>query len=209
VLLGEFKGEDKLVVWTSKNQYYITGFNVDQHFPDETVRVERYVADKVYSLCYFDKEQNYYYMKRFQLEMSEKMLSFLEEDNSMVFVAITDKQGATLVVTYKGAQVTRPADEVDVDSFIGLKSHRAKGKRITTYDVDTLQFIEPEEPEVEEDASVDADMPESDEPMDIADAMDIVGADVDTTVVDVAPADDSAKEEIPVMVIDPEQLNLF
>jgi topoisomerase-4 subunit A len=198
-----------LVVWTSKNQYYITGFNVDQHFPDETVRVERYVADKVYSLCYFDKEQNYYYMKRFQLEMSEKMLSFLEEDNSMVFVAITDKQGATLVVTYKGAQVTRPADEVDVDSFIGLKSHRAKGKRITTYDVDTLQFIEPEEPEVEEDASVDADMPESDEPMDIADAMDIVGADVDTTVADVAPADDSAKEEIPVMVIDPEQLNLF
>ena len=209
VLLGEFKGEDKLVVWTSKNQYYITGFNVDQHFPDETVRVERYVADKVYSLCYFDKEQNYYYMKRFQLEMSEKMLSFLEEDNSMVFVAITDKQGATLVVTYKGAQATRPADEIDVDSFIGLKSHRAKGKRITTYDVDTLQFIEPEEPEVEEDASVDADMLESDEPMDIADAMDIVGADADATVVDVVPADDSAKEEIPVMVIDPEQLNLF
>ena len=209
VLLGEFKGEDKLVVWTSKNQYYITGFNVDQHFPDETVRVERYVADKVYSLCYFDKEQNYYYMKRFQLEMSEKMLSFLEEDNSMVFVAITDKQGATLVVTYKGAQATRPADEIDVDSFIGIKSHRAKGKRITTYDVDTLQFIEPEEPEVEEDASVDADMPESDEPMDIADAMDIVGADVDATVADVVPADDSAKEEIPVMVIDPEQLNLF
>ena len=209
VLLGEFKGEDKLVVWTSKNQYYITGFNVDQHFPDETVRVERYVADKVYSLCYFDKEQNYYYMKRFQLEMSEKMLSFLEEDNSMVFVAITDKQGATLVVTYKGAQATRPADEIDVDSFIGLKSHRAKGKRITTYDVDTLQFIEPEEPEVDEDASADADMPESDEPMDIADAMYIVGADVDATVADVAPVDDSAKEEIPVMVIDPEQLNLF
>ena len=79
----------------------------------------------------------------------------------------------------------------------------------TTYDVDTLQFIEPEEPEVDEDASADADMPESDEPMDIADAMNIVGADVDATVADVAPADDSAKEEIPVMVIDPEQLNLF
>ena len=209
MLLGEFKGEDKLVVWTSKNQYYITGFNVDQHFPDETVRVERYVADKVYSLCYFDKEQNYYYMKRFQLEMSEKMLSFLEEDNSMEFVAITDKQGATLVVTYKGAQATRPADEVDVDSFIGIKSHRAKGKRITTYDVDTLQFIEPEEPEVDEESSADADITDNGEPMDIADAMDIVSADADAMVVDVASSDDSAKEDVPVMVIDPEQLNLF
>ena len=214
VLLGEFKGEDKLVVWTSKNQYYITGFNVDQHFPDETIRVERYVANKVYSLCYFDKEQNYYYMKRFQLEMSEKMLSFLEEDNSMEFVAITDKQGATLVVTYKGAQATRPADEVDVDSFIGVKSHRAKGKRITTYDVDTLQFVEPEEPEVDENAVDDTDLADNGEPMDIADAMNIVAengaADYDdVATVDDAPSDDNAKEEIPVMVIDPEQLNLF
>jgi topoisomerase-4 subunit A len=201
-------------VWTTKNQYYITGFNVDQHFPDDTVRVERYVAGKVYSLCYFDKEQNYYYMKRFQLEMSEKMLSFLEEDNSMEFVAITDKQGATLVVTYKGAQATRPADEVDVDSFIGIKSHRAKGKRITTYDVDTLQFVEPEEPEVDENAVDDTDLADNGEPMDIADAMNIVAengaADYDdVATVDDAPSDDNAKEEIPVMVIDPEQLNLF
>ena len=207
LLLGEFKGEDKLVVWTQKNQYYITGFNVDQHFPDDTVRVERYVAGKVYSLCYFDKEQNYYYMKRFQLEMSEKMQSFLEEDNSMVFVAITDKQGATLVVTYKGAQATRPADEIDVDSFIGLKSHRAKGKRITTYDVDTLSFIEPEEPEVEESAEIE-DV--TDETMDIADAMNVVAEsdDMGDDVIDTV-AESSVKKDTTVMVIDPEQLNLF
>ena len=207
MLLGEFKGEDKLVVWTQKNQYYITGFNVDQHFPDDTVRVERYVAGKVYSLCYFDKEQNYYYMKRFQLEMSEKMQSFLEEDNSMAFVAITDKQGATLVVTYKGAQATRPADEIDVDSFIGLKSHRAKGKRITTYDVDTLSFIEPEEPEVEESAEIE-DV--TDETMDIADAMNVVAEsdDAGDDVIDTA-AESSVEKDTTVMVIDPEQLNLF
>ena len=132
----------------------------------------------------------------------------------MEFVAITDKQGATLVVTYKGAQATRPADEVDVDSFIGVKSHRAKGKRITTYDVDTLQFVEPEEPEVDENAVDDTDLADNGEPMDIADAMNIVAengaADYDyIATVDDAPSDDNAKEEIPVMVIDPEQLNLF
>lgn len=209
VLLGEFKGEDKLIVWTSKNQYYITGFNVDQHFPDDTVRVERYVAGKVYSLCYFDKEQNYYYMKRFPLEMSEKMLSFLDDEATMSFVAITDKQGATLVVTYKGAQATRPADEIDVDSFIGVKSHRAKGKRITTYDVDTLRFVEPEEPEASEIDATDVD-----EPMDIADAMDLVAdnnGDIDA-VIDVPQStstSDNTEKDTTVMVIDPEQLNLF
>ena len=114
---------------------------------------------------------------------------------------------ATLVVTYKGAQATRPADEIDVDSFIGLKSHRAKGKRITTYDVDTLSFIEPEEPEVEESAEIE-DV--TDETMDIADAMNVVadGDDAGDDVIDTA-AESSVEKDTTVMVIDPEQLNLF
>ena len=206
LLLGEFKGDDKIVVWTSKNQYYITGFNVAQHFPDDTVRVERFVPGRVYSLCYFDKEQGYYYMKRFQLEASERMQSFLDEDNSMVFVAMTDRNGATLVVTYKGAHATRPADSVDVDSFIGIKSHRAKGKRITTYDVDTLSFIEPELPEEEPDVIEDVD--------DVDSAMDVVDMD---DVMDVVANTDSDYQHEPItkeqeeqaIVLNPEQLNLF
>ncbi|MBR6662904.1 MAG: DNA gyrase/topoisomerase IV subunit A, partial [Alistipes sp.] len=179
VLLGEFKGEDKLVVWTSKYKYYITGFNVDQHFPDETVRVERYVAGRVYSLCYFDREQNYYYMKRFQLEPTEKMLSFLDDENMMEFVTLTDRSGATLVVTYKGAQASRPADEVDVDSFVGVKSHRAKGKRITTYDVASLSFIEPALPEVDESAEDGSEVEDTDENINAADAtQDAVSVDI-------------------------------
>ncbi|MBR4854240.1 MAG: DNA gyrase/topoisomerase IV subunit A [Alistipes sp.] len=211
VLLGEFKGEDKLVVWTSKSKYYITGFGVDQHFPDDTIKVERYVAGRVYSVCYFDKEQSYYYMKRFQLEPTEKMLSFLDEDNMMDFVAITDRAGATLVVTYKGAQASRPADEVDVDSFVGVKSHRAKGKRITTYDVATLTFVEPELPPVEESAE-EADAEPMDvedvDGVDIGDAMELAPADAgdDEAVYEVSPLD---AEEESAIVIDSAQLNLF
>ena len=212
VLLGEFKGEDKLVVWTSKYKYYITGFNVDQHFPDETVRVERYVAGRVYSLCYFDKEQNYFYMKRFQLEPTEKMLSFLEDENTMEFVTLTDKLGATLVVSYKGAQASRPADEVDVDSFVGVKSHRAKGKRITTYDVASLSFVEPENPPVEEQEPIDEDsdmVQDTDAGVDIGSAMELTATvDVERDAAVVESVSIGAEEE-PAVVIDPEQLNLF
>lgn len=52
-----------------------------------------------------------------------------------------------LVLTFQGAQASRPAEEIDVDGFVGVKSHRAKGKRLTTYDVATLAFVEPERPE--------------------------------------------------------------
>ena len=198
-LIGEFKGDDKLVVWTSKNMYYITGFGVDQHFPDETIRVERYVPGTVYSVCYFDKEQNYFYMKRFQLEAGEKMQSFLDEDNNMEFVAMTSVEGATLKVEYTGAHATRPADEVDVDSFIGVKSHRAKGKRITTYQVASLTFIEPEpqpEPEPEE----------ADEEMDEVLDVNLDGAeDVDVEQQELTSVSDDEQ----VIMLDSGQLNLF
>ncbi len=196
VLIGEFKGDDKLVVWTSNYRYYITGFGVDQHFPDETIRVERYVPGRIYSLCYFDKEQNYYYMKRFQLEMSEKMLSFLEDEATQEFVAITSAEGATLKIEYTGAHAMRPADEMDVDSFIGVKSHRAKGKRITTYQVASLTFIEPELEQSEEMEQ------EADEVLDV-DLDSVADVDVEQEV-DANVADDE-----PVLMLDSEQLNLF
>ena len=148
-LLGEFKGEDRIVVWTAKNQYYITNFDVQQHFPDDTIRVERYRSDRVYSLCYYDGEQKYYYMKRFQLEAGDKIQYFLDADAPMRFVTITDRKGAKLAIEFGGAHSQRPMEIIDVDEFIAIKSHRAKGKRLTTYEVAKLTFIEPEEPEEE------------------------------------------------------------
>ena len=207
MLLGEFKGDDKIVVWTSKNQYYITGFSVDQHFPDETVRVEKFVAGRIYSLCYFDREQKYYYMKRFQLELSEKMQSFLDEDSQSDFVCITGVEGAKLQVTYKGAHAARPADEMDVDSFIGVKSHRAKGKRITTYDVDSLLFIEPEQPTPSEPIDDDVVDEENAPEIDLASMTEAVASrEVEVEVMaDTVPE----AEHEHVLTIDPEQLNLF
>ena len=79
VLVGEFEGDDRIIVFTSKHQYYITGYDLLQHFPDETVRVEKYVPDRVYSVVYFDREQHYYYLKRFTAERSEKLQTFLDE----------------------------------------------------------------------------------------------------------------------------------
>ena len=140
--LGEFKGDDKLIVWTSKNQYYITGYDLGQHFPDETIFVDRYDPGRIYNICYYDRSQHYYYMKRFTAEMSDRLQTFLDEDADLV--CVTGSAGAQLEITYKGAQASRPADRVDVDSFVGVKSHRAKGKRLTTYDVASLRFLEPE-----------------------------------------------------------------
>ncbi len=157
-LLGEFKGDDKIVVWTAKNQYYITNFDIMQHFPDDTIRVEKYVAGRVYSVCYFDREQNFYYLKRFELESVDKIQYFLGEEGNCDFVTYCSTNGSKLEISYNGSHATRPNDLIDVDEFIAIKSHRAKGKRITTYQVEALNFIEAEvveEPTVVDDVEID------------------------------------------------------
>ena len=208
VLLGEFKGDDKIVVWTSKNQYYITGFDVAQHFPDDTIMVRKYAAERVYGVCYFDREQGYYYLKRFPLEMSDKMQFFLDESGQSDMVCITGRAGAVLRLTYKGAQASRPADEINIDEFIGVKSHRAKGKRLSTYDIDSIELVEPEEVEdVEEPAAEIADGTGGDAALDVTDMLDDgVVADVSEygVKIDIERPHDELDDQI-----DTEQLNLF
>lgn len=221
-LLGEFKGDDRLIVWTSKNQYYITGYDLGQHFPDETILVGRYEPNRVYSLCYYDRGQRYYYLKRFMAEQSDKMQDFLDPDCD--FVCITGCGGAQLEITYKGAHAGRPADRVEIDTFVGVKSHRAKGKRLTTYDVAAVQVIEPElppEPEPEEPDGTDgADGAERAEgAVRTEGAAGPATADVppvgeaDTPRSDVVAGSVAFEVERPKgdtdQVVDPEQLNLF
>jgi len=162
-LLGEFSGDDRIIVMTAKNIYYTTGYDLGHHFPEDTIRVEKFDASRIYSVVYFDRTAGYYYVKRFNAEASERTQYFLDEDGSMSLVAISTDRRPRLEVTYKGAQASRPADVIGIEEFIGIKSHRAKGKRLTTYDVDTLTFAEPEDdPDDEEPTDLPAEAPTDD-----------------------------------------------
>ncbi len=219
-LLGEFKGDDKLIVWTSRNQYYITGYDLAQHFPDETVRVDRFEAGRVYSVCYFDRVQGYYYMKRFTAEATDKLQFFLDEEGQSDFVCVTDRAGARLEITYKGAHASRPADEIDVDGFVGVKSHRAKGKRLTTFEVASLRFIEPALPPQPEPGPDDEETAAAD--FDLAEDAGLAGEgpeDSEVSAPQAGAAQASVSDEVAFEVerprgdadevIDPEQLDLF
>ncbi len=159
VLLGEFKGDDKIIVFTAKDQYYTTGYDVGHHFPEDTVRVEKYDSSKVYSVAYWDDSAQFYYLKRFMAEDTDKMLSFVDEENAKSrSVGISDEPQPALEVIYGGAHATKPTDIINVAEFIGVKGYKAKGKRVTTYIVERLRFIprhfaptpEPEEPAEEQ-----------------------------------------------------------
>ena len=215
LLLGEFKGDDKLLVWTARNQYYVTGFDVGQHFPDDTIYVSRFRPETVYSLCYFDNEQNYYYLKRFSIRLTEKLQPFLDETS--MFIAVTERMGASVELTYKGAYEHRPADTFDVDTFVGVKSPQAKGKRLSTFDVATVRFIEPELPDEEPQTEEATDAVAEEEAMGVEAEPTVIELteEIDLTPVQPIPPTGSVPFEVERPrgdddeLLDPAQLNLF
>ena len=179
VLLGEFEGEDRIVVFT-RHHYYVTGYELTHHFPEDTIRVEKWDADRVYSVTYFDEGLQYFYVKRFPaVTNGGSQQEYLEGDCRLV--GITDDEAPLLEVSYGGANAARPADRVGVADYIGVKSHKAKGKRITTYEVAALTFLEvaapapPEDPEPGESGD-DNGSDDEPEPTETVDAPDLAPA---------------------------------
>jgi topoisomerase-4 subunit A len=104
----------------------------------------------VFSAVYFDAEQKLYYIKRFTLETSINPQSFIDEDNKESrLIALNADDFPQLEVIFGGKHAKRETEYVDVEEFIGVKSFRAKGKRVTTFEVKKLQFVEPLQKQVE------------------------------------------------------------
>ena len=96
-------------------------------------------------------------MKRFTVERASqtKPQSFIGENPQSRFVLLTEAAYPRLRVTYGEADAFRDPLEVDVESFIGVKSYKAKGKRLTTCAVERIEELPPlreatPEPEEEE-----------------------------------------------------------
>ncbi len=139
--LGEFQSEDQVLVITASGDYYTTSFDLTAHFEDNILRIEKYDAEKVWSLVLWDAEQHYYYGKRFTLDAAAKPQNFVGENKDSKIIVLSDAADATFLVHFEDGN--RPDLTVAMEDFIGIKSARAKGKRITTYPVASVEDITP------------------------------------------------------------------
>lgn len=148
--LGEFGPDDQVLVILNNGQYYTTSFDVANHYEDNILRIERLRPKHIWSVVLNDADQGYPYIKRFVFEPTQKHQSFIGENEKSSMVAISDAPGARFKITFGGSDSFRGSMTVDAASFIGVKSYKAKGKRLTTYAVECIEEIEPNEEVVEE-----------------------------------------------------------
>ena len=158
--LGEFHSDDQILVILSNGDFYATNFDTNNHYEDKILKIEKYDANKVWTAVLYDKDQNgFAYMKRFHFEATAKHQNFLGENAANELLLLTDTVYPRIKVTYGGSDSFREPIEIDAEEFIGVKSFKAKGKRITTLNVAGVEELEPlrfpEEPAAEEKTGIE------------------------------------------------------
>lgn len=155
-LLGEFNEGDFILVVLKSGEYYMTNFDANNHYEDNILRIEKFEPHKIWCAIVKDADQNGLpYIKRFLFEMTKKKQSFIGENPKSELMLLTDAKAPRLLLTFGGNDEFRGSLEVDVSEFALVKGYKAKGKRLTTFELAKLDEIETDEP-MEEEKSQDS-----------------------------------------------------
>ncbi len=142
--LGEFSGEDKILVLYKNGEFQLYNYDLSNHFGQDILSIEKFNKKKILSAVYFDADQQYYYVKRFEIDEPEgKLIRFIGNNPNNKLISITWVHYPRLELTFGGKNVERENEIIEVAEFIGIKSWKAKGKRLSNYEVNNIQEIEP------------------------------------------------------------------
>lgn len=142
--LGDFNSDDEVLVLLPSGEFYTTNFDVNNHYEQEIQYIGKFDPEEVWTVVLKDAAQGGFpYVKRFCFESGSKRQNCLGDHPESQALLYTKDTYPRLYVTLGGVDAFRAPFEVDVEEFIGVKSFKAKGKRITKYEVAQIERLEP------------------------------------------------------------------
>ena len=160
--LGKFCGNDRVLVIMKNGDYYTTSSEATNHYEEGILRIEKFDAAKVWTAIVNDADQGYIYLKRFTLEDSVKKQNVTGTNPDSQLILLTDEAYPRFNVQFGGGDSFRDPLEIDAEQFIAVKSFRAKGKRLSNYQIEKVEeieprIVEPSEPQLAADTDLQPD----------------------------------------------------
>jgi topoisomerase-4 subunit A len=150
--LGEFQSDDSILVVHDNGEFYITNFDLSNHYEANIRILEKFDPNKVWTAVLYDADQqNFPYIKRFCMEATNRKQNYMGENKNNRLILLTDECYPRLEIIFGGHDSFREPMIIEADEFIAVKGFKAKGKRITTFTMETVNELEPtRQPEVPE-----------------------------------------------------------
>ena len=144
VSLGKFNDSDYILVVLKNGDFYITTADTSNHFEQNILRIEKWDEHKIWTAVVLDADNNNFaYIKRFEMEAIKNHRNFVGENTDSKMLLLTDIPYPRVKVTFGGNDSFREPMEIDCEEFVGVKGFKAKGKRITTFNVANVEELEP------------------------------------------------------------------
>ncbi|MCK9270022.1 MAG: DNA gyrase/topoisomerase IV subunit A [Bacteroidales bacterium] len=143
--VGAFEGDNKILALMQSGDYRLIGFDLSAHFDEDLLHLEKYDPDTIITAVYLDGNQNLWYIKRFKAEETDKKTRFISEHPQSKLITVTTRQRPVLQVMMDEKKNEKQAEDLVIvaEEFIGEKSYKAKGKRLTNLAVKKVKWLEP------------------------------------------------------------------
>ena len=160
--IGQYSGNDRVLAIFSDGSYYTTNYELVNKYQGDVIRIGKLDPNRTFTVLYWDNAAKAYYIKRFSfVESNNTPVSFISDAKGSKLIDLSDDLHPQVKLTYGGRQEGREAEVIDAEEFIAKKGITAKGKKCSSLDLKTVEFIEPlHKPE-------DEIAPEEEEPIDI------------------------------------------
>ena len=147
-LLGDFAGDDKILVVSQSGEYQLLSFELTNHFPSDMIVLQKFNSKKPMSVIYWDASKAKYFVKRFLVEPSDKKVCFISDsDGSYLEVISTDFSPlAEIEFTKDRNKEQRLNEKLNFEEFISIKGLKAQGNSLSPYKVKTINLLASLEP---------------------------------------------------------------
>ena len=155
-LLGAFRGEDRLLIISDKAESKTVTPQMELHFSQVPLVLERWVKTKPITAVYYDQEKDRYFIKRFLIENENKEDVFIKEDATLIFISTEWRPVIEIEFVKPRGAAQLPNKVINIEEFIGVKGYKAMGNQLTDKKIknvtlkESLPYEAPEQPKLDE-----------------------------------------------------------
>ncbi len=140
--LGEFQSSDLILVIRRNGEYYTTNFDLSNHYESDILVIEKFQQTKIWTAAYYDADHKAPYLKRFYLEPGNRRNLLGDNPKSSIYL-LTDECYPRIEIIFGGFDSAREPLIIEAEEFVVARSVKARGKRLTTHLVETINELEP------------------------------------------------------------------
>ena len=143
-LLGEFKSDDKLLIILQNGVLKTVKPDVNMHFPEHMVSLEKWIPEKPISAIYFNGTKDRYFIKRFTAGSQNTDQKFIPDGSKVQLEMISTEWKPVIEITFsKSGKNIRDNEIKHIEEIISVKGIKAIGNQLSSYKIKNIDQLEP------------------------------------------------------------------